>query len=61
MAMISCSNHDDRTEEFHFPFSRSATYLGMNYLGDIHTWVEKQVIPEEVKDKMNAFAFKIRE
>ncbi|SEK72948.1 Multimeric flavodoxin WrbA [Aquimarina amphilecti] len=60
MAMISCSNDNDRVEEFPLPFSRSAEYLGMQYLGDIHTWVNDNEISVEVKEKINAFALKIK-
>lgn len=60
MAMISCSNDDDRVEEFSLPFSRSAEYLGMDYLGDMHAWVKDQELSMEVKEKINAFALKIK-
>ncbi|MDH7447313.1 flavodoxin family protein [Aquimarina sp. 2201CG14-23] len=60
MAMMSCSNDDDRVDEFNLPFSRSAEYLGMEYLGDIHTWVKNQELPIEVKEKINAFALNIK-
>ncbi len=60
MAMISCSNEDDRPEEFNLPFSRSAAYLGMNYLGDMHSWIKQGALPQEVKEKINAFALTIK-
>ncbi len=60
MAMISCSNDDDRPKEFNLPFSRSAAYLGMSYLGDTHAWVKDQELPIEVKQKLEAFALKIK-
>ncbi len=60
MAMLSCSNDNDRPAEFNLPFSRSATYLGMNYLGDIHAWVKAKELPKEVKEKIDAFALKIK-
>lgn len=60
MSMISCSNANDRPEEFYMPFERSAKYLGMDYQGDIHTWVEEGVLNQEVKEKINAFALKIK-
>ncbi|MBW1294027.1 flavodoxin family protein [Aquimarina litoralis] len=60
MAMISCSNDDDRVEEYHLPFSRSAAYLGMEYLGDIHAWIKNKELSLEVKEKINAFALKIK-
>ena len=60
MAMISCSYTDDRHESFALPFSESANYLGMNYLGDIHTWVsDPENISEEVVDKIAAFLTKL--
>ena len=61
MAMISCSNEDDRVEEFPLPFSRSAAYLGMEYKGDIHTWIKEGKLPIEVKDKIDAFALKLKQ
>lgn len=60
MAMISTSNNDDLTKGFNMPFVESAKYLGMTYLGDIHTWVEGDTIPEDVKTKIDNFLVKIR-
>jgi len=37
MAAVSCSVGDNLGEFFWLPFSETARYLGMNYLGDIHT------------------------
>lgn len=61
MAMISCSNSNDRPEEFPMPFSRSAAYLGMKYLGDVHTWVQNDTLSAEVKEKIDAFALTIKQ
>ncbi|MBR9920618.1 MAG: NAD(P)H-dependent oxidoreductase [Bacteroidetes bacterium] len=41
MAMLSCSNGNDRPEGFEIPFRFSAEYLGMDYLGDAHFWWEE--------------------
>ncbi|WP_298314531.1 flavodoxin family protein [uncultured Aquimarina sp.] len=60
MAMISCSNDDDRVDEFHLPFSRSAAYLGMDYLGDVHACVNNKELSVEVKEKIDALALKIK-
>jgi len=50
MAMISCGSGPGLKEEFSMPFIESANYLGMNYLGNVHTWLENDVeIPKEVK------------
>ena len=56
MAMISTSNSDDLVKGFNMPFEASANYLGMNYLGDTHTWVENNHIPEIVKTKIDNFS-----
>ena len=55
MAMISCSNSKDLIKGFSIPFMESANYLGMNYLGDLHTWVENEIISDEVKNKIDEF------
>jgi multimeric flavodoxin WrbA len=40
MAAISCGSEPDETEGFFVPFKESAGYLGMHYLGHVHTWIE---------------------
>ncbi len=55
MAMVSCSNSDDLKEGFSMPFVESANYLGMNYLGDIHTYIENDIINNEVKLRIDDF------
>jgi len=55
MAMISTSNHDDLVGGFNMPFVESAKYLGMTYLGDIHTYVENEIIPDDVKLRIDTF------
>ncbi len=56
MAMISTSNSEDLVQGFNMPFVESANYLGMTYLGDIHSWVENDIIPEKVKTKIDNFS-----
>ena len=61
MAMISCSGHDDRDPQFGKPFTLTADYLGMEYLGDVHVWVEDEVeISLESKKRMDEFLNKIK-
>ncbi|TGV03016.1 flavodoxin family protein [Flavivirga rizhaonensis] len=55
MTMISSSNSDDLKEGFSMPFVESANYLGMNYLGDIHVYIENDFINNEVKLKIDTF------
>ncbi len=37
MAALSCSVGDNLGDDFWLPFSKTAEYLGMSYLGNIHT------------------------
>lgn len=58
MAMVSTSNSNDLVDGFNMPFVESANYLGMTYLGNIHTWVEDGKISDEVKSIINNFITK---
>ncbi|WP_299117155.1 flavodoxin family protein [uncultured Winogradskyella sp.] len=55
MSVLSTSNDDSQTEEFFLPFILSAEYLGMDYIGNIHTWLENEKIPDIVKNRINHF------
>ncbi len=55
MAMLSVSNHNDMKEGFSMPFKESANYLGMEYLGDLHTWIEDEQIPKRVENNIDTF------
>jgi hypothetical protein len=55
MAMISCSNRDDLKEGFTMPFVESANYLGMKYLGSIHTYVQNDLIDDNMKLRIDEF------
>lgn len=59
MGMVSCSGADDRIPHFEMPFVESAKYLGMEYLGDIHTWVENGEISPDSEDRIRQFANQI--
>ncbi|WP_246516271.1 flavodoxin family protein [Aequorivita echinoideorum] len=41
MAVISCSNGDNLEDNFWLPFKKSAEYLGMNYITNLHTFQDK--------------------
>jgi multimeric flavodoxin WrbA len=55
MAMISNSGEDDLKNGFTMPFIESAKYLGMQYLGDTHTWFSGDEIAEDAKVRIDAF------
>lgn len=55
MAMLSVSNANDLKPGFEMPFVESANYLGMHYMGDIHTWVENSFIPNEARALIDRF------
>jgi len=60
MLMISCSNTNIPIEGFSMPFRESANYLGMNYLGDIHTWIDDNKINQETKLSIDDFFKEIK-
>ncbi len=49
MGIVSCSNENKVFDGFEMPFIKSAEYLGMAYLGHLHTWVENEVVSKEVQ------------
>lgn len=49
MAALSCSIGDNLGEHFWLPFTETAKYLGMNYLGSLHTLAGK-IESEELKN-----------
>ena len=55
MAMLSCSNDPWRIDGFDLPFSASAEYLGMNYVGDIHAVVEDGALTIDTKEQLDQF------
>lgn len=59
MAMISNSDSNDRLEWYNKPFIESSKYLGMNYLGDVHSWFDKNEIDVEAKKIIDTFKVKL--
>lgn len=57
MAAISCGSDSEIFDGFLMPFEQSANYLGMNFLGHIHTWIEdNEDISTEIKHKIEQFS-----
>lgn len=56
MGVLSCSNADDRSANFVEPFALSAQYLGMEYLGDIHCYMDGYELHAESKERISRFA-----
>jgi len=59
MVAISCGSDEIETDGFFVPFKNSAGYLGMNYLGDIHTWIENDKPGKDIINKIKIFANEI--
>lgn len=55
MGAISCSIGNNLGETFWMPFEQSANYLGMNYLGHVHTEVENDAVLKSSKKIIDAF------
>lgn len=58
MAVLSCSNNNQLFEGFIMPFIESANYLGIDFKGHIHTWIEDDAIPKKVKENIREFVAK---
>lgn len=59
LAVVSVGSDGEVYPSFFTPFEKSAAYLGMNYLGELHTWIEHHKVPEEVMSQLKSFAHKI--
>ena len=46
--LVCCGSDSEPIPGFALPFSETADYLGMQYLGDMHGWVENGEISGEV-------------
>lgn len=55
MAVFCCGSDADEIDGFFLPFELTAGYLGMNYRGQLHAWIEEVEIEEVVKEKLGQF------
>lgn len=55
MGIISCGSDSETFEGFEMPFEQSANYLGMDYLGHLHTWIENDDVSENVNNFISAY------
>jgi len=55
MGVVSCSGQDDLKGGFDMPFQESASYLGMDYLGHVHAWIENETLEHEVAQRLLDF------
>lgn len=60
MIAISCGSEKLETEGFFIPFQKSAEYLGMNYLGNLHTWIENKEPEKELIKTVELFLQEIK-
>ena len=56
MAAIACGSEEMETEGFFVPFRLSAEYLGMRYLGDVHTWMDSGEVDLKVEERLRLFS-----
>ncbi|GAA0872146.1 flavodoxin family protein [Gangjinia marincola] len=55
MAVLSCGYDKVLKDGFHMPFKETAKYLGMNYSGDVHGWLENGILTDEIKERLDNF------
>lgn len=60
MFAVSCGSDEIETVGFFIPFKSSAKYLGMNYLGNIHTWIEIDKPEQKVMEKIEIFVAQVK-
>lgn len=55
MIAIACGSDSTQTEGFFVPFENSAAYLGMEYIGHLHTWISDATPTDEVIKSIEDF------
>ena len=55
MGIVSCGSDAEIFEGFEMPFVQSANYLGMSYLGHLHTWVDNEDVSENVNNLISEY------
>lgn len=55
MAAIACGSEPTPTEGFFIPFELTAGYLGMRYLGSLHTYIDENGLTQDVVADINQF------
>jgi len=58
---ISCGSDSKEWDGFFMPFEKSSAYLGMHYIGDIHTWISDDQPEATVIKRVADFSDKIKE
>lgn len=58
---ISCGSDGNEWDGFFMPFKNSSAYLGMNYIGNVHTWISNEQPDTQVVNLVNEFSQKIKE
>jgi multimeric flavodoxin WrbA len=59
MLVIACGSDKNEFPSFWEPFKLSAEYLGMEYRGHAHVWLESENIPAEVKEALDQLIDKL--
>lgn len=55
MAVLSCSGNDEPSPAFYPPFKLSAQYLGLQYKGSVHAYLEQEQITKKIKNRLHQF------
>jgi len=56
---LACSSDQTEYVGFFMPFENTAGYLDMKFGGGVHTWVEENELPDEVKKRIVEFSMKM--
>lgn len=61
MATVACGSDDIQTDGFFEPFKLSAAYLGMAYLGSLHTYIDDEGLLMSTKSNILNFIQRIED
>jgi multimeric flavodoxin WrbA len=59
MAVLSCSIGNNLGESFWLPFKETSKYLGMHYLGNVHTVITGNTLAEREMKNIHEFVKKV--
>jgi multimeric flavodoxin WrbA len=59
LGVISCSSEGAIKDGFYMPFEETANYLGMSYIGKVHSWLNDDKIPESVQNRLDEFYLEV--
>jgi multimeric flavodoxin WrbA len=61
LGLVICGSQPEETIGFDTAIKSAAEYLGMGYLGYVHTWVEDAELTDSVKSSLKSYSEKVQQ